>query len=199
MNTWFTLPLTDRFAPTRGTAWTMIVLGALAVVAGVAALVFPAPALLTLILLFGWFAIIAGVVQFFHAFTAPTTVGGKVLVGLLGLVMVALGIWALVLPGATLGAFILVLAAFFFISGVLQIVSAFGGHMHISMLVWGILGIIAGVIALFIPGATALAIAILFGVYAILGGISAISGGVHILRHPSDRMFGPPQFRARAG
>jgi uncharacterized membrane protein HdeD (DUF308 family) len=197
MNTWSTSPFTARFTPTKGNAWLLVVLGALAVVAGLAALVFPGVTLFSLILIFGWFAIVSGVVQIFHAFSAPTTVGGKVLVGLLGLVTVALGIWALVLPGATLGAFILLLAAFFFISGVLQIVAAFRGHMHISMLLWGILGIIVGVIALAYPGAAALTIAILFGVYAILGGIGAISGGVQILRHPSESAARFNRFDAR--
>lgn len=199
MSTWLTSPFTARFAPTKGTAWTLIVLGALTVLAGVAALIWPGLTLFTLVLIFGWYAIIAGVVQVYHAFTAPTTTGGKLLVGLLGLVMVILGIWALVLPGATLGAFILLLAAFFFITGVLQIIAAFRGYFHFWMLVWGVLGIIAGIVAVAYPGAAALTMAILFGVYAILGGISAIGGGVHILRHSSSRMFGPPQFRARAG
>lgn len=198
MYTWFTSPLAARFVPSKGTAWTLIVLGVLAVLAGLAALVFPGITLLTLTLIFGWFAIIAGVVQIIHSFTAPTTTGGKVLLGLLGLVMVALGIWALVLPGATLGTFILLLAAFLIITGVLQIFGAFRGHFHVSMMLWGLLGVIFGIVALAIPGAALLTVAIVFGIYAILGGISAISGGVHILRHPAEIVGGPNRFHTRA-
>ena len=65
-------------------------------------------------------------------------------------------------------------------------------------MLWGLLGVIFGIVALAIPGAALLTVAIVFGIYAILGGISAISGGVHILRHPAEIVGGPNRFQTRA-
>jgi uncharacterized membrane protein HdeD (DUF308 family) len=198
MDSWYSSPRPALFAPSRGTAWVLIVLGILAVLAGIAALIWPGLTLLNLVLLFGWFAIITGILEIVHAFTSPSTTEGKVLLGVRGLITLILGIWALLLPGATLGAFIVLIAAYFFITGVLQIIAAFRGHVHLWLLVWGILGVLAGIAAISYPRAAALTIAVIFGVYAILAGISAISSGVHILRHTSGHSTGSTRLHARA-
>lgn len=190
MDTWYSSPRPVLFRPTRGTAWTLVVLGVLAVVAGVLALIWPGLTLLNIIVIFGWFAIFTGVAELVHAFSGPSSTEGKVLLALRGLVTIVLGLWALLLPGATLRAFILLIAAYFFVTGILQIVAAFRGHVHVWLLVWGVLGILAGIACVAYPGAAALTIAIIFGIYAILAGISALGSGIHILRHVSLNIRG---------
>ncbi|HZS93159.1 MAG TPA: DUF308 domain-containing protein [Chloroflexota bacterium] len=186
------------YRPTTGTAWLLIVIGALAIIAGILAVIFPGLTLLTLVLIFGWYAIIAGLVEIFHAFTGNRTTEGRILLGIWGLVTLAICVIALVVPGITLGAFVLLVAAFFIITGVAQVLAAFRGHLHGWLLVWGILGIAAGILAVVYPGIAALTLAVIFAVYAILGGISAVMGGIHILRNngePTSMPFG----HARAG
>jgi uncharacterized membrane protein HdeD (DUF308 family) len=165
-----------------GTAWALIVIGALAVLAGIVAILFPGLTLLNLIIIFGWFAIIAGVIEVIHAFTGDRSGEGRVILALWGIATIIAGLFALLLPGITLGAFILLIAAYFIVTGIVQIVASFRGHLHGWLLAWGVIGVIAGIVALVYPSAAALTIAIVFGVYAILGGISAIGAGIHALR-----------------
>lgn len=198
MEQWYRSPRPAFFAPSRGTGLVLLVLGVLAVLAGIAALIWPGLTLLNLILIFGWFAIITGVLEIIHAFTGPITPEGKILLGVRGVITLGLGVAALVVPGLTLGAFIILLAAYFFVTGVLQIVAAFRGHVHFWLLIWGLLGVLAGIAAVAYPAAAALALAIIFGVYAILAGISAISSGIHILRHSSQAPGHSAGFHARA-
>lgn len=170
------------FAPTRGTAWALVILGILAIVAGIVAIVFPGLTLLTLVAIFGWFAIVTGVLEIIHAFTSNRTTEGRIILGLWGVVTVILGLIALFLPGITLRVFVLWIAAYFFVTGVIQIIAALRGHLHGWLLLWGVLGIIAGVVALVWPGLAALTLAIIFGVYAIIGGLSSLFAGIAVLR-----------------
>lgn len=191
---WMTAP---TYRPSRGTAWLLIVLGVLAVVAGIIALIFPRITLFNLILIFGWYAIITGVLQIIHAFSGDRNTEGRWLLGLRGLIAIVLGVIALLLPGAALGGFILLLAAYLFITGIFDIVAAFRGHLHGWLLLWGVIGVIAAIAAVVYPGAAALSLAIIFGIYAILGGIAAILGGISVLRAPPAQAT--PMAQPRAG
>ncbi len=173
-------------AATTGAGWALIIIGALTVIAGILAVIFPSLTLFTLVLLFGWFAIAAGVMEVIHAFTGNRSTEGKVLLGLWGLATIVIGVIALVLPGITLASFVVLLAAYFLITGVTQIIAAFRGHLHAWLLIWGVIGVIAGLAAIFYPGAAALTLAIIFGIYAILGGLTALVSGIAVLRHSSD-------------
>lgn len=183
---------------TRGTGIALIIIGLLAVIAGILALVFPGLTLLNLIYIFGWFAIFAGVMEIIHAFTGDRSVEGRILLGLWGLITVIVGILALVLPGLTLSSFVILMAAYFFVTGVAQIVAAFRGHLHGWLLVWGVLGVLAGLAALVFPGIAALTLAIIFAVYAIIGGLSAGSAGISLLTHRGEATVLPYR-ETRAG
>jgi uncharacterized membrane protein HdeD (DUF308 family) len=172
----------SAYTPTAGAAWALIVVGVLAILAGIAAIVFPGLTLLTLVALFGWFALVTGIFEVIHAFSGARSTEGRVVLALWGLATIVVGVLALVLPGITLASFVVLLAAYFFVTGAAQIVAAFRGHVHGWLLVWGVIGIVAGVVAIAYPGAAALTIAILFAVYAILGGLTALFGGIAILR-----------------
>lgn len=171
---------------TTGAGWALIIIGALAVIAGIVAIIFPGLTLFTLALVFGWFAIVAGVMEVIHAFTGSRSTEGKILLGLWGVVTIVIGLIALILPGITVAAFVVLLAAYFLITGVTQIIAAFRGHLHGWLLLWGAIGVIAGLVAIFYPGAAALTLAIIFGVYAILGGLTALASGIAVLRHRGE-------------
>jgi|SRR5579872_2026669 len=183
---------------TRGTGIALVIIGLLAVIAGILAVGFPGLTLLNLIYIFGWFAIIAGVMEITHAFTGHRSVEGRILLGLWGLITVVVGILALVLPGLTLASFVILMAAYFFVTGVAQIVAAFRGHLHGWLLVWGVLGVLAGIAALVYPGMAALTLAIIFAVYAILGGLSGVSAGMSLLT-PHDEATVFPYRESRTG
>ena len=91
-----------------------------------------------------------------------------------GLAAIVFGVLTLVWPGITLRALVLLFGIFAVISGITAIVAAVRSHgePHWGLLLFeGILGVLAGVVALVWPGITALAFLFLIASWAILTGI----------------------------
>ncbi len=156
----------------------LLIRGIVGVLFGVVALVWPGITLLALIVLFGVYAFIDGVVNLILAFTSPAAAGGRGLAAAEGIVGIVLGIVALVWPGVTLLALVFLVAAWAIIEGVLEIVAAVRLR-HVLQREWllalaGILTIAFGVLVVAFPGAGAIGIAWLLGVYAIAAGIVRI-------------------------
>jgi uncharacterized membrane protein HdeD (DUF308 family) len=95
-----------------------------------------------------------------------------------GIVAIAFGILAFLLPGLTLGALIILFAAYALVDGVSHLVTAFrnrgAGGPDWWMVVGGIAGIAAGIIAVLVPGITALFLVTLIGVWAIVTGVTEV-------------------------
>lgn len=115
------------YAPTAGAAWALIIVGVLAILAGIAAIVFPGLTLLTLVALFGWFALVAGIFEVIHAFSGARSTEGRIVLALWGLATIVVGVLALVLPGITLASFVVLLAAYFFVTGAARSLRHCGG------------------------------------------------------------------------
>jgi uncharacterized membrane protein HdeD (DUF308 family) len=97
------------------------------------------------------------------------------LVLLQGIAAVIFGILAFVWPTITLGVLIVFYGALAIVYGVLALIEAFGAR-HAFRLWWleaiaGIAAVIAGVLAFFWPGITALALLYLFAAWALVIGI----------------------------
>jgi uncharacterized membrane protein HdeD (DUF308 family) len=92
-----------------------------------------------------------------------------------GLIALAVGIFAIADPGATLGALILLLGAFFIVDGAFAVVKSLRAmRAHGSwwlLLVSGIVSIAAGIGVFAWPGLSALTLAYLIGFWAIVTGI----------------------------
>jgi uncharacterized membrane protein HdeD (DUF308 family) len=104
--------------------------------------------------------------------------------GLLGL---ALGVWALLYPGATLAAVVLLLGAFLIVDGIIAIVKAFqimrsNGQWGI-LLLEGILGLAVGIAIFVWPGISIVTLAYLVGYWAIFSGIVSIVAAVRFREH----------------
>lgn len=114
----------DGFGPVLG----HLLLAVVDVAAGVFALAWPAPTVLVLVYVVGFWAIFGGVSEFFTAFAAGETAGTRTLFLLGGLVSVAFGVVLLARPGV--GALTLALLyGFFALSyGITQI--AAGAHLR---------------------------------------------------------------------
>ncbi|MTD16219.1 HdeD family acid-resistance protein [Nakamurella sp. YIM 132087] len=95
-----------------------------------------------------------------------------------GIIAVLFGIIALAAPGAALSFLIALLAVYFIFDGVTSIMHGFSERGSGKSTAWyyiqGILGIVAGIITLAWPGATALVLLFIIGFWAIVGGITAI-------------------------
>ncbi len=106
--------------------WAFVLRGILAILFGLMAVFLPGMALMTLVLLFGIFAITQGVFELISAFRTTPTPSEQPWWALLleGIVGIAAGLVALLWPGLTALALLYVIAAWAVISGILEIVAA---------------------------------------------------------------------------
>lgn len=101
-----------------------------------------------------------------------------------GIVAVLFAVMAFLWPGLTLAALVLVWGAFAFVDGVFAIVAGAKSRWW-SILVFGLFGVAAGLIALFLPGITALALLMIVAAWAIVRGVLEIVAAVRLRREIS--------------
>lgn len=103
-----------------------------------------------------------------------------------GLAAIIFGILAFVWPGITLWALILLFGAYMLVDGVFAIVAAVRVAGEAArwwlLLVEGILGVLAGIVAFAWPGLTALALLYFVAAWAIVTGIFEIVGAIRLRR-----------------
>jgi uncharacterized membrane protein HdeD (DUF308 family) len=171
--------------------WALAVRGALAILFGIIAFVWPGISLTALVLLFGAFAFVDGV------FAIVTGVRGIrrddrwwafLLEGILG---VAVAVLTVLWPAITALALLLLIAAWATVTGVLEIVAAvrlrrvIRGEWLLGLA--GVASIVFGVLLALNPGAGALAVLWLIGAYAIVFGALLVALGFRLrgwLKHP---------------
>ena len=168
------------------TWWLAALRGALAIVFGVAAFVWPGPTFDVLVLLFGAYAFFDGVVVLTFGLMAARTHDRwwpPVLGGIVGL---AIGVVTFVQPAVTALALVYVIGAWAIVTGVLEIIGAIRLRKVITnewlMGFSGAISIVFGAVVLAQPGTGALALVFLFGYYAILAGVSQIGLGFRLRR-----------------
>ncbi len=95
-----------------------------------------------------------------------------------GAIAILFGLAALLRPGIALEALILLFGAYALVDGVFSIVGVFGGTRSGTprwlLLIEGVASILAGLIAFFLPGLTAILLLYLIAAWAIVTGISEI-------------------------
>src|SRR5713101_6888339 len=102
------------------------------------------------------------------------------MIALRGRAAVLFGILALVWPGLTLGALVLLYGAYALVDGVLAIIVVLRGETphRITMALGGVVGVLAGVIAFAYPGLAALVLLYIMAAWAILTAVLQIMGAV---------------------
>ncbi|WP_064256428.1 HdeD family acid-resistance protein [Rhodococcus sp. D-6] len=105
-----------------------------------------------------------------------------------GILAVLFGVVALVWPGITVWALVVVFAAYAIIDGIVLVVQSVrdkpeGWGWWLAM---GVISVLAGLVALFWPGITALALLYVIAFYAILFGITGIVGGIRFRKVPES-------------
>jgi uncharacterized membrane protein HdeD (DUF308 family) len=156
--------------------WAPVVRGALAMAFGALMILLPGAGLRALVLLFGAYALVEGIIALVGAIRGPVRAPRWGMLVLQGLASVAFGLLTLVTPVVTALALLFFIAAWAIIIGVLEILAAVRLRKHIRgewMLgLAGLLSIVFGVVAIAIPSAGVIAVATWVGVYAIvLGGL----------------------------
>jgi uncharacterized membrane protein HdeD (DUF308 family) len=102
-----------------------------------------------------------------------------------GMAAVLFGLFALVWPGITLAVLVIIYGAYALVDGIFTIIAGFrsvDGRRRALLLAEGIIGVIAGLIALAWPGITAVALLYIISLWAILGGLLRIVTAILLRR-----------------
>jgi uncharacterized membrane protein HdeD (DUF308 family) len=177
--------MTFDMATTLGVArwwWTFIVRGVVAILFGIIALVYPPAGIGILVGLFAAWAIIDGVNSLLTGIRTRGTDRSWWLEILEGLIGVAAGIIALVLPvGFVAEVLLLLIAAWAILTGILEIVMAVRLRRVIEGEVWlalaGLASIVFGVVVVLFPTAGILSIVWLVAGFAIAFGVFLVMLG----------------------
>jgi uncharacterized membrane protein HdeD (DUF308 family) len=101
-----------------------------------------------------------------------------------GLIAIAFGVLTWMQPGISLAAFVLLFGAYVLVDGVLTVWTAIAGHKENSswwiLLLWGLVGIAAGVVTLLAPGITALVLLFYIAAWAIVTGVLEIVAAIRL-------------------
>jgi len=155
--------------------WLLALRGLVAVLFGVLAFMWPGATLITLVWLFGAFALVNGILSLVLATKAPKgypKVGSLILGGLLGILA---GLLAFVMPGITALGLLILIAAWAIVTGIMELVAAVKLRKIINnewlLVLAGIASVVFGVLLLFQPAAGALVLIWWIGAWALLSGI----------------------------
>ena len=154
--------------------------GVLAILFGLAAFVWPGVTLVALVLLFGVYALVDAVMALVSGLSNRHTPhwGWQVFEGFVGIIA---GVLTFLAPDIAAAAFLYLIAAWAFVTGILEIAAAIQLRREIED-EWllgfsGLLSLGLGIATVFWPAASALAVVWLIGAYAIVFGIALIALG----------------------
>jgi uncharacterized membrane protein HdeD (DUF308 family) len=157
--------------------WLMAIRGFVAVLFGVTAFIAPKVTILTLVYLFGAFAMANGILSLIVAFKVPkgSRLGGLIFGGILGIIA---GAVAFLMPEITALGLVILVGAWAIATGVMEIVAAVKLRKVITdewlLVLAGVASIAFGTIVFFVPAAGALALTWWIGAYAIFFGVLLI-------------------------
>ncbi|UBU11718.1 HdeD family acid-resistance protein [Nonomuraea gerenzanensis] len=105
-----------------------------------------------------------------------------------GLAAVLFGVLALIWPGITLLVLVIFFGAYALVSGLFALFAGFrhGARSRTWLIVSGIIGILAGIVAFVWPGITSLALLYVVAFWAIFSGVSEIAAGIHLRKLIDD-------------
>ncbi len=166
--------------------WLILLRGIAAVIFGVLTFAWPGVTLLTLVMLYGAFALVDGALALVAAIMGgqPAPRWWLALVGLLGLVA---GLITLALPGITAVILLYCIAFWAIAIGAMQIVGAIRLRKEIDnewmLIASGVISVLFGLVMILSPGAGALGLLFVIGVYAVIHGIMLITLAFRLRRH----------------
>lgn len=162
--------------------WILVLRGILAILFGVAMLLWPAITLVTSAIVFALFILVSGVVDIISSITQINKVSTWWLTLLLGIVQVGAGAYIAQRPGITLSVLILVIGFVLIVRGLFEFIVAFDYHgsMRALLIVVGIITALAGIFVLRHPQTGGIAFAWVLGIYGLIAGPVAIALGIQV-------------------
>lgn len=168
--------------------WLILLRGIVAITFGVLAIFWPAATLVSLVLVWGVYAIADGVFSLWAAITGRASeMTPRWWLAIVGVMGVAAGIVAWVWPGPTALLFLWLIAMWAVIVGVMQIWGAIRLRKEIEgewlLGLSGVLSILLGVILLLQPAAGAIAVVWWIAAFAIIIGVSYVGLALRLRKH----------------
>lgn len=156
--------------------WALALRGVFAVLFGLLTFFIPGITLLTLVLLFGAYALLDGIFDIISAIRSPSHHWALILEGMVGIIV---GILTFIWPGITAMVLLYLIAFWAIFTGVLEIVAGVRLRAAIAnevlLILMGVLSLLFGLFIIIFPGAGALAVALWIGAYAFIFGIMLIA------------------------
>lgn len=158
--------------------WVLALRGLIAVIFGVAALAWPGLTILVLVVMFGAYALVDGIMAVIVSLQERSSLRSWWILLLEGIAGIIIGLATFRWPGITALVLLSLIAAWAIITGIFEIIAAFSGYGTVGQ-EWaiglaGLLSIILGILLIARPGLGLLTIALFVGIYAIVFGILLI-------------------------
>ena len=169
--------------------WAFVVRGIFAILFGILAYAWPGITLATLIIFFGAYVLIDGILLVIKTIGKWGERGDRWLLLLEGLLGIGIGVITFVAPGITAIVLIFYIGAWGLATGVLEIAAAVRLRKEIQgegwMILSGIASILFAILVMFFPGAGALGLLWLIAAYAIIFGVMLVILGLSLHGHRS--------------
>jgi uncharacterized membrane protein HdeD (DUF308 family) len=164
--------------------WALAIRGLVAVLFGLLTLFLPGITLVTLVLLFGAYALVDGVFNVIAFFRVASHQWALLIEGVVGIVA---GVITFAMPAITAIALLYLIAFWAILTGIFEIVAGIRLRKAIAnewlLLMMGVLSLLFGFLILFAPGAGALAIMLWIGAYALVFGVFLLALAFHLRGH----------------
>ncbi len=166
--------------------WLLLLRGIAAIIFGLLAFAWPGLTLLTLILFYGAFALVDGVLAIAAAITGGVP-GSRWWLAIVGLLGIAAGLLTFLTPGLTALVLLFFIAGWAIVTGVFEIIGAIKLRKEIDnewlLILGGIISVLFGVGMMLAPGAGALALVWVIGAYSVVMGVIFVALAFRLRKH----------------
>jgi uncharacterized membrane protein HdeD (DUF308 family) len=179
--------------------WVLVLQGILGVLFGVLAILLPGVALVTLAYLFAAWAIIAGVTQIGVGWRVAEARGRSWPFAVMGIVSLAAGVLAALIPSLTILGLVLLLGWWLVIQGAMEVYTAWRIRREVTgewiLALAGGARAIVGLIVLVMPIIGAVLTVAVLAAWSIVGGITALVLGFRLRQFQQGMTGGPAAAR----
>jgi uncharacterized membrane protein HdeD (DUF308 family) len=166
--------------------WLILLRGIVAIAFGVLSFIWPGITVVTLVLFWGAFALVDGVLALAHAFMGDS-MGPRWWMALVGLSGIAAGVVAFMAPGLTAVVLLYFFAGWAIALGVFQIVGAIQLRKQIdnewTLILSGVVSVLFGFLLFAVPGAGLIGFVWVIAAYAIVFGVLLIGFAFRLKKH----------------
>lgn len=167
--------------------WLLLLRGIAAIIFGVLAFAWPVKAAITLVFIYGAYALIDGLFSLYAAISGGGGTAPRWWLAVVGVAGVLAGLLAFALPGLVALWLLLLIGAWAIVSGIFEIVGAIRLRKEIDnewlLILHGAISVLFGVVLMAMPKVGALAMIWVIGAYAIAAGIILAALAFRLRKH----------------